>query len=117
MYSEDKRLWWENVKFLVKKISIEYSSVIQKCKRQREKIMREALEKELKQSKNDIQKVKELEGKLKEIEEMKYEGARLRSKAKYTVEGEKCTKFFFDLEKKKGRAETIKMIRGGKHYK
>ncbi|KAI5086202.1 hypothetical protein C0J45_24079, partial [Silurus meridionalis] len=34
----------------------------------------------------------------------------LRSKAKYIVEGEKCTKFFLNLEK--GKAETIKEIRG-----
>ncbi len=52
-----------------------------------------------------------MEGILKEMEEEKYEGARL-SKAKYTVEGEKCTKFFFDLEKRRGKAGMIKEIRG-----
>ncbi len=41
-----------------------------------------------------------------------YEGAMLRSKAKYLVEGDKCTTFFFDLEKGRGKAEMIKLIRG-----
>lgn len=46
------------------------------------------------------------------MQEKKYQGARLRSKARYMVVGEKCTKFFFDLEKSKGKAETIKAIKG-----
>ena len=112
MYEEDKRIWWENVKFLIKKFSIKYCSVIRKCKRYKEKEIKESLEVELNKENKEIQKIKEMEEKLKEIEEKEYEGARLRSKAKYMVEGEKCTKFFFDLEKKKGKAETIKEIRG-----
>ncbi len=72
------------------------------------------MEKELNENGKDIQKIKELEGILKEMEEEKYEGARLRSKAKYTVEGEKCTTFFFDLEKRRGKAGMIKEIRGKK---
>lgn len=52
-----------------------------------------------------------MEENLKEIEEKEFEGARLRSKAKYTVEGEKCTKFFLEVEKKRGKAGTIKEIK------
>jgi len=112
IYEENKRIWWENVKFLIKKFSIKYGSIICKCKKYKEKEIKESLEEELNKGNKDVQKIKEMEEKLKEIEEKEYEGARLRSKAKYTVEGEKCTKFFFDLEKKKGKAETIKQIRG-----
>lgn len=42
----------------------------------------------------------------------KYEGARLRSKGKYTIEGEKSTKFFFNLEKGKGLQNMITELRG-----
>ncbi len=35
----------------------------------------------------------------------------LRSKAKYTIEGEKCNRFFFNLEKSRGKAETIKELK------
>lgn len=51
---------------------------------------------------------------LKEIEEEKCRGAMLRSKSKYTIEGEKCTKFFFDLEKKRGQSEVIKELQNKK---
>lgn len=35
----------------------------------------------------------------------------MRSKAQYLIEGEKCTKFFFDMEMRKGMSETIKLIK------
>lgn len=111
MYVEDKRIWWENVKFLVKKITIKYCMLKQKCKKNKEKKIRERLEKQIDNEVQDVQKIKEIQEELKEIEENKYKGAMLRSKAKYLVDGEKCTKFFFDLERKKGRAEMIKGIK------
>lgn len=55
-----------------------------------------------------------LEEELKKIEVEKCKGAILRSKAKYTIEGEKFTKFFFGLEKRKGRTETIKVLNNRK---
>lgn len=113
MYVEDKRIWWENVKFLVKKITIKYCTLKHKCKRNKEKKIRERLEKQIDDEVQDVQKIKEIQEELKEIEENKYKGAMLRSKAKYLVEGEKCTKFFFDLERKKGRSEMIKGIKKG----
>lgn len=111
MYLEDKRIWWENLKFLLKKITISYCVLKQKCKKNKEKEIRERLEKQVNDETEDIQKIKEIQEELKEIEENRYKGAMLRCKAKYLVEGEKCTKFFFDLEKRKGRVETIKEIR------
>lgn len=66
---------------------------------------------ELNKENKDIQKIMEIEGELKELEEKEYGGVKLRSKAKYIVEGEKCTKLFFDLEKSRGRAKMIKQIK------
>lgn len=45
------------------------------------------------------------------IEEEKCKGAMLRSQAKYTVEGEKCNRLFFHLEKSRGRVEIIKELK------
>nr|BAC82613.1 pol-like protein [Danio rerio] len=112
IYNEDKRMWWENVKYLVKKFTIKYCRQLQNCKKYKEKELKEKLENELKnENGKNIQKIKELQGRLNEMEEEKFEGARLRSKAKFTVEGEKCTKFFFDLEKRRGKSEMIREIR------
>lgn len=59
----------------------------------------------------NVQKVVLLKEDLSKIEEEKYRGVMIRSKAKYTVEGEKCTKFFFNLERSRKKAETIKEIK------
>lgn len=112
MYAEDKRIWWENTKFLIKKFSIKYCKFRQKCKNTIKGKVQQSLRMELNKENKDMRKIMELQGELKEIEEKEFEGAKLRSKAKYEVQGEKCTKFFFDLEKKRGKAERIKEIRG-----
>lgn len=70
--------------------------------------MRKDLKEELSKERSDLQKIIMLEEKLSEIEEEKCRGAIIRSKARYTVEGEKCTKFFFNLEKSRGKADIIK---------
>lgn len=58
MYKEDKRIWWENVKFLIKQFSIKYCSILQKCKRCKEREIKECLEMELNKENKDIQKIK-----------------------------------------------------------
>jgi hypothetical protein len=55
-----------------------------------------------------------LEEELKKFEVEKCKGAILRSKAKYTIEGEKCTRFFFSLEKNRRKAELIKDLQNKK---
>lgn len=111
MYVEDKRIWWENVKYEIKKFSIKYSKTVQRVKRKKEKEIRMELREEQQKRSGDIQKIIVLEEKLKKIEEGKCKGAMMRSKAKYIVEGERCTKFFFNLEKSKGKAELMKEIK------
>lgn len=111
MYWEDKRLWWENVKYEIKKYSIKYSRLIQKVKRSKEKEIRDKLKEELNKEEVNVQNVIIMEEKLKKFEESKCNGAMLRSKAKYTVEGEKCTRFFFNLERGKAKSEMIKELK------
>uniref|UniRef100_A0A8C2FGH2 exodeoxyribonuclease III n=1 Tax=Cyprinus carpio TaxID=7962 RepID=A0A8C2FGH2_CYPCA len=111
MYMEDKRQWWENVKYDIKKYSMNYCNLLQKVKRTKEREIRRTLKEELNKNEVDVQKVIEIENTLRKIEEEKCKGAMLRSKAKYTVEGEKCSRFFFNLEKSRGRAETIKELK------
>lgn len=49
---------------------------------------------------NDIDKIIELQEELRKIEE-KCKGAIIRSRAKDIVEGERSTKYFYELEKNK----------------
>lgn len=55
------------------------------------------MEKQIDDEVQDVQKIKEIQEELKEIEENKYKGAMLRSKAKYLVD----VQSFFLIWKKK----------------
>lgn len=72
--------------------------------------IRRKIKEETNKSEMQIKIIIMLEEELKKIEQEKCRGAILRSKAKYTIEGEKCTHFFFDLEKNRGRSELIKEL-------
>lgn len=97
-----------------KKYSINYSKLIQKVKKAKEVEIRKKLREETNKSEVQIKQIILLEEELRKIEEEKCKGAILRSKAKHTIEGEKCTNFFFNLEKNRGKAELIKELQNKK---
>lgn len=99
MYKDEKRIWWDNLKYDIGKCAREYSKIILKIKKRKEKEIRIELRDELSKEVVNLQKTVMLEEKLKEIEDKQYKGAMIRSKAKYLVEGEKCARFFFNMEK------------------
>ena len=47
------------------------------------------------------QQIGPIKNKLQKIEEEKLSGAKTRGRIQWETEGEKCTKFFFNLEKKR----------------
>jgi len=104
------RVWWDNVKYEIKKYSIRYSSLFQNIKRKEELIVKKVLKEELHKENGDIEIILENESRLKEIEGEKCRGAMIRSRAKNVIEGERCTKFFFSLEENRQRADTIKEV-------
>ncbi len=78
MYEEDKRVWWDNVKYEIKKYSIKYSSLIQNIKRKEELTVRNVLKEELQKENGDIETILVYENRLKEIEGEKCRGAMIR---------------------------------------
>ncbi len=58
----------------------------------------------------DIRKIVVLEGKLKKMEEDKCTGARISSKIRNTVEGERSTKIFNEVEKARQKVDLIKNV-------
>lgn len=115
MYREEKRVWWDSVKWEIKKCSIEYSKNVRKVERQKEMELTKQLNNELRKAaesngKKEIEKIIMLQDQLKIIEEEKCKGASIRSKAKYAVEGERCTSFFFNLEKNRQKADLLKEV-------
>lgn len=60
---------------------------------------------------HDIDKIIELQEELRKIEEEKCKGAIIRSRAKDIVDGERSTKYFYELEKTRQRADIITSIK------
>lgn len=113
LYEEAKSVWWDNLKIDIKKRSIEHSKKMQRIKKRNERLLNKEWEEEIKkvaEGRMDGNRIVILEEQLKKIEEAKCMGAKIRSRAKNTVEKERSTKFFYDLEKTRKQAEIIKSI-------
>lgn len=57
-----------------------------------------------------IRKIKQTEHFLLDIHQERVTAARFRSKAQYYLQGEKCSKYFFNLEKSRGNAKIINQL-------
>lgn len=64
MYYQYKSVWWENTKFLIKQLSIDYCSLRWQDERNVKHDVMTSFEAELKREKYDILKIKELQGML-----------------------------------------------------
>ena len=60
-------------------------------------------------------KIDEIERELRKISLLNTQGAMVRSKAQYYVEGEHCTKYFFELEKRNARSKTMTAAKNEKN--
>ena len=99
--------WWDALKIVIKKVTIKHSVRIRKNTRKKEKDLLETLqnlEQQQNVNRNEIEEVKE---KIKHITEQREKGTQIRSKARWIEEGEKPTKFFYNLEKQRQPKNTI----------
>ena len=98
-------IWWENLKEKVKKKSIYYAKQMNFRMDQVEKEIQNKLNEEAGKADKDgnynIQNYMNLRRQLKVFEKNKCDGAIVRSRVQYTVEGERCTAYFLNLEKNK----------------
>lgn len=125
LYEEAICVWWDNLKIQIKLFSIKYERNVQRAKRAKEREVKREWDKEMKKAeerKAEVEKIVILEEKQKQkqkkIEEEKCMGAIIRSRAKNVVEGERSTKFFYELEKTRQQAELIRsVIKNGKSVK
>lgn len=96
---------WEKMKDKIKSISIRYGKKRKRKMMREEEMLRERLREELSRAEDDerysMEKYIRVKMELERYEREKCRGAILRSKAKYALEGERCTGFFLGLEKSK----------------
>jgi exodeoxyribonuclease III len=109
-----KKAWWELTKVKIKDLSIEIAKDLSKL----EKIQITKTEKHLDKEKNcedpNPQLIFDLENKLKEFWNKKAKGARTRSRALWYEQGEKSTKYFYTLEKKRSKNKMWSQIKDKK---
>ena len=91
------------MKFEIRKFTISYSKIHAKNNRK----IKNDLENKLKDLDHDFQKYNKIKSELEEIYEKFVEGAKVRSKCTWYEEGEKSTKFFLNLEKKRALQRQI----------
>ena len=97
MYEEDIGGWWESVKVEIRKISIGHSRHKNRFERERERRLKEELEREAAKvdvGGSDLREYSRIKDELGEMEQRRCNGA-IVSRARYVVEGEKCTKYCF----------------------
>ncbi len=116
MYEEDIGRWWESLKEGIKELSIGYSRDKNRLHRERERRLKEQLDKEAeradREEKYDLGEYIRIKEELKEIEQKRCMGAIVRSRARYVIEGEKCTGFFLGLEKTKQKKNYLEQVEG-----
>lgn len=97
------QLFYETLKIQIRGLAIEFSSRKKKIENKREKDIENEIQKIFDQDLNDqTEKLRnDLENELEQIREKHIKGNILRSKANWIQHGEKCSKYFCNLEKKK----------------
>ena len=91
--------WWEEGKENIKRITIKHAVRIRREARKEEKDLTNILQKLEQQQIPDVARIEEVKKDIQRLTESREKGAQIRSKAQWIEEGEKPTKYFFNLEK------------------
>ncbi|CAG2242715.1 unnamed protein product [Mytilus edulis] len=114
LYNKDLMIWWDNLKYKIKRYSQIFSSKMAKENRRDfyrlERQINFLCEKAACGVDVDVAKLENLKLELSAYELEKCRGAVLRSKAIWAVESDKCTKYFLNLEKYKQENNSIKEL-------
>ena len=101
-FSINDQLLWETMKAMLRAKTISYSSYKNKEKNKSESDLEKQLS-ELYANNGNETEIQDTESKLTELREKKIKGIMTRAKAKWRVGGEKCSRYFCNLEKTKFR--------------
>ena len=104
-YLQDKRLYWDMLKMEIRSFTICYCKQIAKNKRNEEAVLQQQFSSLHKlmcanPGQETVAKFYEVKLKLEQISMHKTEGAMIRSKARWCEQGERSTRYFFNLEKR-----------------
>lgn len=114
LFEREILVWWDNLKYQIKKFSQVFSKRIAKEKNAEYYCLQNKIERLCMRIANgddvNIELYENLKLELRVFEEEKCKGAILRSKAFWATENDKCTKYFLNLEKHKQECNSIKEL-------
>lgn len=102
--------WWDEGKRRIKITTIRNSVRQNRSRRKQEDDLMKELTKMKNAAQPQMDKVIEIEHQIEDIVQKRLEGVKIRSRASWIEEGERPTKFFFDLERKKQASACIHML-------
>ena len=111
------QLLWEITKIKIKEQTIEYCTKKNKLKKNILNDLEQKIDKKEQELINSnynyriMRERDELVNNLHSMIEIQNRGAQIRSRAKWIEDGEKCTKYFFSLERKHNMNNTIKQLK------
>lgn len=92
--------WWEIIKYQIKQLTVETSRTLNTSKMDIKKYEERLNEIKDSDRQIDTQEITALKQKIDEYYSKQLDAAKIRSRVKYFEEGEKSTKYFYNLEKK-----------------
>ena len=106
---------WDTIKFKVKDYAIHFGKKTKKYKSAEKKIVMDNIETikgttDYQSNPLLTENLQNLEARLDKIIKHEMEGVILRSKAQFVEQGERCTRYFFGLEKNKGKKRMINKL-------
>ena len=105
-FSINDQLLWEIMKVMIRDKTISYSSYTNKEKNKSESDLGKQLS-ELYANNGNETEIQDTESKLTQLREKQIKGIMTRVKARWRVEGEKCSRYFCKLEKRNSVENTI----------
>ena len=114
MYNlEDKRVRWEIIKYEIRKFCISFSKRLTKEKKEKVKDLENELIELDRKLKNEVenQRYHEIKNDLLLAERENTKGLIVRSRTQWYEEGEKSTKYFFDLERANAIKKHVRKLR------
>jgi len=114
LYTSNKLVWWDNLKYWIKRLSKQYSFNKAREKNKKYWDLQKQIEIEsrrLSENPNyDMTNLKELQLQFERLEEEKCRGAILRAKAHWALDGERNTSFFLGLEKQRQKNNNVREL-------
>lgn len=112
--SDNRLTWWDKAKYHFKQIAIHHAKTLRKIQNKQRTELEQQLQR-LQQkvstgNNNDIEQYLLAKQRLHQFELDDLEAIKIRTKARFSEEGEKSTKYFYNLEKSRQADQTIKIL-------